>query len=511
MILGSTDLMIFLAFHFYFIKISNMIFKVCIISILITTILLSSAAVSQINIQFYPKVKSVPVASILAEMDRILNDSIFSDCFIGVKIIQLPDGNILYKRNSHKLFHPASNLKLLTSAAAINVFKTDFHFRTKVYTDHNISNGILHGNLYIKGSGDPLVTIGDLDSLASLIKTKGITTIKGDIIGDISYFDSVYWGRGWMWDDEPSAYYPFISPLSVNDNSVKIFIKPGHKIGDTVSITAEPISSYYEISNNGMVSTDSLFPDLFVTRQRDGNKIIVNGKMSPNDLIKEFSISLWKPELAFLHLLREHLNLDSINVNGKVRLGQIQGKIQLAEISRPIDSVIHRMNKVSDNLAAENILKVLGAEKYGTPGTSLNGLMVLKEYLYGLDIDTSKIILADGSGVSWYNEISPHVITKLMQHQYKNKATFQRFYESLAIAGVDGTLKNRMRNTQAANNVRAKTGSLNGVSGISGYVTTANGKMLAFSILCNHYSGEIGKLRDAQDKILELLAKSKIK
>ncbi len=442
--------------------------------------------------------------SLQIKIDEILKDSLLNLCFLGINIISIDDGRALYKLNSSKLFHPASNMKLLTSAAAINTLKHNYQFKTKLFTDGKIINGVLHGNLYIVGSGDPLLETNDLDSLSSSLSTRGIKIITGDIVGDNSRFDSIYWGKGWMWDDEPESYSAFITPLTVNGNSIKIFVSPSKKIGDPLSIQTEPVTSFIELSNLGITTNDTLIPLCRVTRQRDNNNIMITGRLSPVDETKEFNLSIWKPELYFLSLLKERLNLGGITIEGNITLGYNKGRTLLAEVSHPIDSVLHRINKNSDNLAAENLLKTISAEHLGSPGSAEMGLHIIKNYLVSEGIDTSKMILADGSGVSWYNTISPDAIVQLLKKQYEKKTTFKRFYESLAIAGVDGTLKNRMKGIQ---NVYAKTGSLLGVSNLSGYVRADDGKLLAFSILCNHFPGEIKIVREMQDKIIKLLTK----
>lgn len=446
--------------------------------------------------------------SLKAQIDSILKDSLLDHCFFGIKIISLDDGKVLYELNSSKLFHPASNMKLLTSAAAINTLKHNYQFKTKLFTDGKLVNGVLHGNLYIIGSGDPLLETNDLDSLFFLLSFQGIKKITGDIVGDVSRFDTIYWGKGWMWDDEPESYSAFITPLTVNGNSIKIFVSPSKIIGYPLSIQTEPVTSFIELLNLGTTTNDTLIPLCQVTRQRGTNKIIINGRLSPDDETKEFNLSIWRPEFYFLTLLKERLKLNGVIVDGNIKLDSIRhsrkGSIFLSEISHPIDSVLHQINKNSDNLAAENLLKTIAAENLGSPGSAENGLLLIKKYLAIEGIDTSKMILADGSGVSWYNAISPDAIVQILQKQYEKKATFKRFYESLAIAGVDGTLKNRMKGIQ---NVYAKTGSLSGVSNLSGYVRTVDGKLLAFSILCNHFPGEGKILKEMQDNLIKLLTK----
>jgi D-alanyl-D-alanine carboxypeptidase/D-alanyl-D-alanine-endopeptidase (penicillin-binding protein 4) len=469
-----------------------------------------SFSMAQVDQRHHPDTVIHIKDTLCSQIDQILSDSSLSSSFIGIKIVRMDNGSILYERNSNKLFHPASNLKLVTTAAALNILDKNFEFTTKYYTDGKADNGNLNGNLYIKGCGDPLLETSALDSISSHLRMNGITAIKGDIIGDVSYFDSVYWGEGWMWDDEPSTDEPFISPLCVNKNSVKIIIRPALRLNDPPIVTIEPLLSSVKVINYGLTTIDTSMEAISVFRLRGENKIIIHGRISPGSEPKEFSVSLRKPELIFLELLRDRINLQGIRTEGRIRLGTIRGRKLIYQSSHSLDSVIHIANKLSDNLAAENLLKTFSAELTGKPGISADGIQLTKHFLASLGIDTSKVMMADGSGVSWYNEMTPDGIVTLLIKLFNNKTIFQRFYESLPIAGIDGTMKNRMKNTRATGNLRAKTGSLRGVSGLSGYGTSIDNHMFAFSILCNHFPGNNGTLREIQDKILELLVNTHI-
>jgi D-alanyl-D-alanine carboxypeptidase/D-alanyl-D-alanine-endopeptidase (penicillin-binding protein 4) len=445
-------------------------------------------------------------AQLQSQIDGILDDSVFAPSLIGVKIVSLDDGKVLYSRNSNKLFHPASNMKLLTTSTAVSLLDKDFRFTTRIYADREARDSILSGNLYVKGCGDPLTTTADLDSVAVSIKQLGIREITGNLVGNVTYFDDIPWGAGWMWDDEPDAYAAFITPLTVNENAVHLTVRPGKANGDSLSFSVEPQTHYVPVTNYGVTSSDTTLPGLSPTRRKDDTTIIIRGHMKPGDPEQQFDISVWKPEMYFLDLLKTALNRNGVEVDGGVRVDTAIGKFRITEFSHPVDSVVHRINKMSDNLAAENLLKTLSAEKQGTPGSAAAGLNIVKEYLSRIGIDTTKMNLADGSGLSFYNLVSPDIIVQILRSQYSNPSTFKRFYESLPVGGVDGTLKNRMRTTHAQGNVHAKTGSISGVSTLSGYVRTADGRMLAFSFMANHFPGMITSLRNAQDTVMELLA-----
>ena len=441
-----------------------------------------------------------------SQIDSILDDPIFAPTCVGIKIVSLADGKILHARNSNKLFHPASNMKLLTTSTAVATLPGDFTFTTGVFSDQEIENGVLRGNIYIKGCGDPLMSTNSFDSLATSLCNKGIKSITGNLVGDVTYFDDIPWGSGWMWDDEPEAYEASITPLTVNDNAIHISVKAGRNSGDSLRYSVDHVTRFVSVVNRGTTSSDTLLPSLTVSRLKNENTITIQGRMKPSDPEQQFDLSVWRPELFFLELLKEKLEEKGIVVHGTAVIDSVRGSRKMAEVTHSLDSVLSKINKPSNNLAAENLLKTLAAEKHGVPGSAVAGLAVVKQYLSSLGIDTTAITLADGSGLSFYNLVSPDAMVQILRRQYDRQSTFKRFYESLPVAGVDGTLKNRMRHTRAEGNVHAKTGSISGVSTLSGYVTTADGKMLAFSIMANHFPGNATPLRNAQDKIMELLA-----
>lgn len=439
-------------------------------------------------------------------IDSILADPVLAPSFIGLTIMSVDDGTVLYDRNAEKLFHPASNMKLFTTSLALALLGTDYSVTTRFYADGTMRDGILQGNLVVKGAGDPILAIEDFDSVAAQLHRIGIHSITGDLIGDISYFDSLSWGKGWMWDDEPYADEAFISPFTVNDNSVTITVAPGKRDRDPLSVSINPMTGFLTVQNSGVTSDDTTQPRLEVGRPRGMNAFYVRGTMSSLSGVDESQLSVCHPELYFLTLLRERLAGAGISVGGGIQIGTIARGAEVASISHPLDSILHEVNKPSNNLAAENLLKIIAAERYGVPGIAENGLILMKAYLAGLGVDTTSLILADGSGVSWYNAVTPSTILTLLHAQYRNQKTFRHFYESLPLAGTDGTLRRRMLKSAATGNVHAKTGSLTGVSSLSGYVTTPDGKMLAFSMMMNHFPLQLDVLRRIQDKIMELLA-----
>ncbi len=435
-------------------------------------------------------------------LQTLLADTTLVRSVVGLKIVRLDDTLTIAEMNSGKLLHPASNMKLFTTAAALTLLSHDFFFRTRVYCDPDIDGADLHGNLYVTGGGDPLLDTLDIDSLAGIVAASGIRHIEGDIVGDLSLFDTLSWGKGWMWDDEPDPDEAFITPLSFNHASVSVTVRPGSRTGAPLVCEIAPAPGLFIVDNVSGTLPEGKPDSLVVTRARGAEMIVIRGTMSLSSPPETTTFSVRSPAFHFLQALRDRLAARGIDVEGGLLTGETAGPVFLGQIGRPLGTVLQRINKFSDNLAAESLLKVLAAEMSGAPGSSECGLAAVRSYLSGIGIDPRSVITADGSGVSWYNAVTPDNIIAVLRDQYSRKSTFGEFYGSLARAGYDGTLGNRMNGTAASGRIMAKTGTLTGVATLSGYVTTLSHDLLAFSIMVNHFPGKIQELRSLQDSIL---------
>jgi serine-type D-Ala-D-Ala carboxypeptidase/endopeptidase (penicillin-binding protein 4) len=459
---------------------------------------------------FPPQTPSDPVSQLRRDIISVLSDSIFRHTLPSIKIVSLNSGEVLYRKNDTLLMHPASNLKLLTSATALQVLGEDFRFKTSVLADSLQPGGVVHGNLYLKGYGNPDLKTSDLDSLAATLRSMGIRRIDGDIVADNSYFDDLYWGNGWMWDDEPDPDEMFISALSVNKNCVAVTIVPTTAPSDSVIVTVEPQTPFVNVLCDAKTVNDSADYSLKVSRlfKERLNTITVSGDIPKDSSPQRSRISVWQPALYAAELFKESLQRDSVAVLGQIRLGMSPPNAgELASHLWPIDSVLIAMNKNSDNLSAENLLKTVGARQRGIPGTAQNGIYVENEFLSSFGIDTSASSIVDGSGVSHYNLLTVDDVIRLLSGIARRPNPFHVIYESLPIAGVDGTLESRMLGTSAQGDVRGKTGTISGVSSMSGYVTTRDGELLAFSMMMENFVIPTRYYQRAQDRICQLLAR----
>ena len=370
-----------------------------------------------------PNVTIHPEAALQAEIDSVLQDALFTSAHLGIKVVAVKTGEVLYTKNAHKFHHPASTMKLITAAAALTKLGSAFRFETTLYADA-IVNGRVAGNVYLKGKADPVLQEGDLAEMVIALRDAGVQSVFGGIVVDETYLDAVRKGPGWMWDDKPLR----LSALSLR--------------GGTVEDKA----------------------------------------------------------LACGTVLKEILQQEGIVVNGEVSHGTVpSGAVVIAtHLSPPLMDILRLMNKPSDNVIAELIFKTLGAEVKGEPGTWQKGRQVIGEFLEEMG---AAFRIVDGSGLSRYNLVTAELLVNLLVFVYNDFELMPDYVASLPIAGVDGTLKNRMKGMRAEKVLRAKTGTLSGVSALAGYTVTADGEVLAFSILISHYAGPAAPARRIQDTI----------
>ncbi|MFQ5676914.1 MAG: D-alanyl-D-alanine carboxypeptidase/D-alanyl-D-alanine-endopeptidase, partial [bacterium] len=380
------------------------------------------------------------------QIDSALGDSALHQSRTGIKVVSLETGQVLYAKDSELLFHPASNMKLLTTATALRKLGTNFRFKTTLSADtSSLAENTIHGNLYLKGFGSPTLTGKDLWWMIQNLKAKGIQRITGDLVCDESYLDDYYRGAGWMWDDASSSFYPPISALTVNRNCVTVSVTPGFEIGDSLAVTVDPQTSYITIENFGVTAdssdTTSLKAFKIERKWRESqNTIVIRGGLVPQSSKKVRALEIVEPALYVGTLFSELLAGEDILVDGEIRKGVLPDtNIVLVEhLSEPLPYIIWLTNKNSDNLYAELILKTLGAEIFGTPGTAQKGLSAIKLFFHEVGVDTTAFGLADGSGVSRYNMISPDHIIEILKAMYQNFGLHAEFMSALPIAGIDG-------------------------------------------------------------------------
>ncbi len=447
-----------------------------------------------------------------SRIDSLLNNKFFQSSQIAIDVYDLSAHKQLFQKNEKLLLVPASNLKLLTTVTALNYLGDSYSFNTGVYYAGGIINGTLYGDLYLKGGCDPEFNISDMDSIASAVKQAGIDVITGNLYGDVSMMDSLFWGNGWMWDDDPSTDAPYLTPLNINKNSFGVILQPSSN-GLPPAVVPVPATNYFKIENNAVTVPVDSSQTVKISRDwvNRKNTVILNGNIRnvaiPDSLIDTLSVNVYKPELYFMNLFKEDLAGKSIKLEGNIKLEETPDYAkEIFSFGRLLKGIIPDINKNSYNLGAEMLIYALAAKYYGIPATAGNGISMVDSIIAAAGCDPSFYRIVDGSGVSRYNLISTELMISLLKYIYYNKpSVFKSIYSSLPIAGVDGTLKKRMTGTPAQNNVHAKTGTLSGVTTLSGYLTSKEGHFIAFSIFIQNYIGSSDYGRNFQDKICNLL------
>ena len=455
-----------------------------------------------------------PAGDLERDIDAILDDPRLDGAQVGVVIREAESGEMLYSRGAGTHVMPASNQKLLTTAAALGVLGPGYRFRTSVLTDGFRHGSVLRGNLYLEGTGDPTMQPGDYDRLAAKIAASGVEKVSGNVVADDTWFDDVRLGRGWAARDEPNAYSPQISALTLSPGpelhtgSINVEVEPGEE-GEPVNVALQPQTDYVTIENNSTTVAAGQPSTLSVQREHGTNTIVVSGEYPVDGGTFTGSSTVDGPTGYAAAVFRQALADHGVEIAGEtVRGATPKGATELAQrSSRQLSELIVPLMKLSNNGMAEILVKAMGRETRGE-GSWPAGLAAVEDYLKKLGVGTSQLRLADGSGLSRLDRVTAGQVAVLLS-AVRSKPWFPAFYHALPVAGekgplVGGTLASRMRGTPAAGNVHAKTGTLTGVSALSGYVKNPRGERLVFSIVMNDVYGAVPE--DLEDAIAVRLA-----
>lgn len=446
---------------------------------------------------------------------------------IALKVLSLDTGRVIYEENAGKLLLPASVMKVFTVAAALDRLSPDFRFKTSVYAPSVAdAAGTIRGDLIIYGRGDPSFSAsfnsGDyyraINELAASIVAAGVRRIEGDLVGDESYFSGSPYGFAWGWDVLQWYYGAEVSALSVNDNSLDLFVRPGSKVGDRCVVTTGPPAPLLQIVNRATTGARGSARDLRLYRPIGQDVLEITGALPLGDRGFNGIIAAPKPALSFVYMLRAALAKQGVTITGKSRSVDARARevtpinlSALTEIasrqSPPFSEIASKALKPSQNLYTELILRTLGAAASTDPKLSSEeaGALAVRAFLQTAGINPNEVIMADGSGLSRRDLVTPNSVVQLLdfmsRHRYRDA-----FREALPVAGVDGTLNRRLIGTSAANNLRGKTGTIEGVATLAGYVTAASGERLVFAIFVNNYPDSSTARRTVIDDIAILLA-----
>jgi D-alanyl-D-alanine carboxypeptidase/D-alanyl-D-alanine-endopeptidase (penicillin-binding protein 4) len=427
---------------------------------------------------------------------------------MGIKVKSLNSGKTLYSLNSDHLFIPASNNKIYTASAALHYLSPQFRFETSVWIDSTQQNSDHVPRLVLVGGGDPDIFLRELESIAKEIN-KSVKSIDTIII-DNSLFDDTQLGPGWMWDEGSGWYAAPVDALSFNDNCIDITTTPG-PIGEKPLVTINPPTNYVEIRNEAVTVSDTIdFIGFDIERRWWGKNNIfdIEGEIFYTEGEDVYFRNVENPALYTGTVFAELLSKYGTEVKTVVIEGEkSENMIPLyTYYSEPLASSVTNFLKTSDNLSGELFVKMIGHATTFEQGNWDNGMHAIKTFLNDeVKIDTTLMRIVDGSGLSRYNSTSPNQFTQLLEYMYSNYTINAEFLSALPTGGWDGTLKNRMDAIEEDRGIRAKTGTMSGVSCLSGYAYTENGEPLVFSILMNGYVGSSAPYRNLQDRICEIL------
>jgi D-alanyl-D-alanine carboxypeptidase/D-alanyl-D-alanine-endopeptidase (penicillin-binding protein 4) len=461
------------------------------------------------------------LSQLVQTLDGILAKPLLGGSFAAVVVRDAQTGETLYDRLGDHRFTPASNTKFLTSTAAMSILGPDYRFTTDVLTTGKTVGSTLLGNLYLRGNGDPTALASDYDTLAAALKAQGVKTVVGDLVGDDTYFDDERLGTAWAADDEGAYYSQEASALTLapdtdyDNGNVVVVAGPGASEGAKPVYTVTPASAakYVTIVNNGATIENGGDDTLGISRQHGTNNIVISGTVPADGGTTTEWIAVQDPTGYATTVFREALAAQGITLIGKTRWGTVtpdSARVLAAHQSMTLSELMVPFLKLSNNGHAEALTKAMG-HKVSGEGSWSAGLAAVRAYTSAHGMNLSTYRQSDGSGLSRFDIIPPDQLTNLLI-AVRSEPWFDAWYNALPIAGnadrfTGGTLRSRMRNTPAANNVHGKTGSLTGVSALSGYVTSADGRKLVFSVIENNYLASAASVRtQIEDAVAVALA-----
>ena len=458
-------------------------------------------------------------------IDSMATQPAFANANWGMLIVDPQSGDTLYARNAGKLFMPASNQKILTGATAVAQLGADFRFRTDFAASGPVVNGSVRGDLVVIGRGDPTFSdaaFGDamkpLRAAADSLWARGVREIAGALVTGGNAFSDSTLGFGWAWDDLDYGYSAGVDELFFNEGVARVTVFAATRVGGTATVRTAPARTVPQVGRVSVVTGGMMDPEA-----RAPNSIQwetdIRGPRPRLDLagfIKTrdsatVEVALRNPSQAWLEAFAEALADRGIALRGNVIAEPAAATTGLTPLftlwSPPLRTILPLFEKPSQNQIGEILFHTLGLEKTGV-GTADSGRRVVQRQLAAWGADTTGHAVRDGSGLSRHDYVTPATIVRVLDAM-RQHADFRTFYDALPIAGVDGTIRTRMKGTPAEGNVHAKTGTVDKARSLSGYVTTADGRMLLFSFLCNNFTVPNRAVEQVQDAILVRLAASR--
>ena len=445
-------------------------------------------------------------------VDSLTGDPRFRSAHWGVLVVDPSTGDTIVSRNAGKLFMPASNQKLLTGALALTQLGADHRFETRLLGSGRVVNGTLVGDLAVLGDGDPSVSdslaggdaMAPLLAFADSLRARGVRRIGGRLLRAAQVFPDSTLGFGWAWDDLDFGYSAPVDALTFNEGYAEVLVIGARRVGGRVTVRTTPATTVPRLGRSD-VTTAAGPSDVRVAGDVRGRRPLVHltGTVAPNDTVR-LEVALRHPTAAYLDALAEALRARGITIRGGVdpdAVADTTGMTTLAtRRSPPLREILPRFEKPSQNQIGELLFKATARARTGV-GSADSGRAVLERQLLAWGADSLGFAVRDGSGLSRHDYVSPETIVRVLDAM-RVHPEYATFRASLPVAGVDGTIRSRMRGTSAEGRVFAKTGTLDKARSLSGYVDTPDGRTLLFSFLTNNH---VASNREA-DRVTDALA-----
>jgi D-alanyl-D-alanine carboxypeptidase/D-alanyl-D-alanine-endopeptidase (penicillin-binding protein 4) len=461
------------------------------------------AAVDKCSRQKAPQHNMLLLLLAALAFDSILTQPWLEHAHVGMIVLDLERDSVIYSHNYQKLLVPASNVKIVTSAAALMFLGPEFRFKTRLGIDGEIHGDRLRGDILVVGGGDPDFSLDDIEQFVRAFRDRGIRQIEGNIMLDDSYFTDERLPIGWAWHYLDARYAAELSALSINRNVVNVHME-ATGLGQPAQVTIEPSIGYVKLFNE-MVTKPGV-DSIIIFRRPEANTIFVGGGIGYLHT-RDIEVSVRNPTMYFGEYLRDRLTDSEIRVGGRCIAIDEQGinwvrstyRVIDSVVSKPLLEIVRELNSESVNLFGEAVLKTLGSH-YLRDGSFRGGVSIMKEFLRRCGVDTSLVSLYDGSGLSRHNLISPYDIVLVLRRMYHSDL-FDTFYNLLPGPG-DGTLAGRLSALKSV--LRAKTGTLDAVSCISGYLDV-DGRYYCFSMMFNNFACPRKQIEQVQEDLLREL------
>jgi D-alanyl-D-alanine carboxypeptidase/D-alanyl-D-alanine-endopeptidase (penicillin-binding protein 4) len=453
---------------------------------------------------------------LIQRIDEALKNRCLDDNQTSISIVAMPSGKKVYAYNTEQSLLPASVIKIVTTAAALHYLGPEYRFKTKFLYRGKRKDDTLHGDLIIRGGGDPTLSTETLWSIAKQIKSSGINKITGNLVIDAHFFDKNDKVSEW-WDDEERsqrAYDAKLSALPLNFNAIAVHVQPGSHVKDKLNVWLEPTLPYIRLDNMTQTVRKRSRRNTVSIRRTEkvpGEvEMRIRGKLPLSVQERVFYLNVDDPMRYVTETFRALLQEVGVNINGtsKVVYIPVMAKEWHEHLSAPLSVILKLLNTYSNNMTAEQIVKTIAAEQNAPPGSHAEGLRLMKEFLRLSGVNMQGIVLVDGSGLSRKNRMTTRAITDLLTSLFSRFDIGPDFTSALRVLGAQGVLSQRLAKSPAHGKIRAKTGTLRGISALAGYVASQDGKVYGYALFLNNNRCGYRKADQIEDSIVTAIYNS---